>query len=341
MTDKESQRPARKRPTVSGALGRVLEQVESQGFAPDKRSVPDLGEFRPTTGAPAAPRFFPTKGFATVPASVCRPWVLADRPDNEFGHLAEVARSLKDDGQIQSVVVRVLRDPAHPELRYEVIAGQVRWRAARDAGVDLDISIRELNDEQAFRLMAGENEFRQNLSDYARARRFAKALEMGLYENKASLARSCSIPKSQLSYLLGFAELDPVIVARLRDVTKVSARLGYVLNLAVKEGFREAVLRDLSRIESGDIGRDQIPGVWAQKGNVGDRTGVRLASNSRSSEGRIQYHDQSGRLLFSVRSSSESGPVLRFSKVTQAIIDDTLLDEIRVQVSKRLASAPD
>lgn len=264
--------------------------------------------------------------------------MLADRPDSEFGHLPDVVRSLKDDGQIQSVVVRVLKDPLHPELRYEVIAGQVRWRAARDAGVDLDISIRELNDEQAFRLMSGENEFRQNLSDYARARRFAKALEMGLYEDKTALSNACSIPKSQLSYLLGFAELDPVVVGRLKDVTKISARLGYVLNNAVRNGYREAVLRDLSLIESGAIGRDQIPGVWAQQTTTVDMAGVRLGSNIRAAQARVQYRDESGRLLFSVRSSSESGPVLRFSKATQAVVDDAFWDEIVAQIAKRLAS---
>lgn len=338
MVDKDSQKAAAKRPTVSGALGRVLEQVKSEGFSTEKRSTALADESRAAAGDRPAPRFFPTKGFAKVPASVCRPWILADRPDNEFGHLPDVARSLKEDGQIQPVVVRVLRDLLHPELRYEVIAGQVRWRAARDAGLDLDITIRELNDDEAFRLMVGENEFRQNLSDYARAKRLAKALEVGLYKDKTTLARSCAVSASQLSYLLGFAELDPVVVGRLKDVGKLSARLGYVLNAAVRAGHREAVLRDLNRIESGEIGRDQIPGVWAQQGTAVDKAALRVQSSADAGNARVQYRDNRGRLLFSVRSSSESGPVLRFSRAVQSVVDEGFWLEIQAQITKRLPS---
>lgn len=336
MVDKDSQKATAKRPNVSGALGRVLEQVKSEGFSTEKRASALADASRGATGGQPAQRFFPTKGFAKVPANVCRPWVMADRPDNEFGHLHEVARSLKEDGQIQPVVVRVLRDSLHPELRYEVIAGQVRWRAARDAGLDLEVTIRELNDDEAFRLMVGENEFRRNLSDYARAKRLAKALEVGLYKDKTALARSCAISSSQLSYLLGFAELDPVVVGRLKDVGKLSARLGYVLNAAVRDGYREAVLRDLNRIESGEIGRDQIPGVWARQGSV-DSAPVRVQSRADSSNARVQYRDNAGRLLFSVRSSSESGPVLRFSKVVQPVVDETFWLEMQAQITKRLS----
>ena len=339
MADKDSQKAGGRRPSVSGALGRVLEQVQSEGFTTEKRTAALTGESRTAaSGGQAAPRFFPTKGFAKVPATVCRPWALADRPDSEFGHLPDVARSLRDDGQIQPVVVRVLHDSEHPELRYEVIAGQVRWRAARDAGLDLEITIRELNDDAAFRLMVGENEFRRNLSDYARARRLAKALEVGLYKDKAALARSCGMSAPQLSYLLGFAELDPVIVGRLKDVGKISARLGYVLNAAVRDGYREAVLRDLNRIEAGEIGRDQIPGVWGKQGAVVDRPLVTLQPGGVAAKAPVQYRDQAGRVLFTVKSSGESGPVLRFSKAVQLAVDDALLVEIQALITKRLSS---
>lgn len=46
MSDKDLQRLARKRPTVSGALGRVLEQVESEGFSTDRRAAPVAGDPR-------------------------------------------------------------------------------------------------------------------------------------------------------------------------------------------------------------------------------------------------------------------------------------------------------
>ena len=240
MDDNQAAKPRSRKVAASGAVGRVLDQMRSGDFSMEKRSLAQTAAVGAQTQSALAPRFYPTKGFGKVPAEACRPWVLADRPDSEFEHQADMARSLSIDGQIQPAVVRLLDDKAHPNIRYEVIAGQVRWRAAKQAGVDLEVSIRELSDEAAFRLMVGENEFRRNLSDYARARRLARSLEVGIYKDKTTLAKACGVSASQLSYLLGFAELDPVIAARFKSLASIPARLGYVLNNAAKSGDRKS-----------------------------------------------------------------------------------------------------
>ena len=334
MSDSGAAKPKARRPAAAGALGLVLEQVRAEGFSMEKRPAPPVPDGR-GPGAAAAARYFPSKGLARVPARVCRPWVLADRPETEFGHLDDVARSLKDDGQIQPAVVRVLQDPAHPELRYELIAGQVRWRAAMQAGVDLDVIVRELSDEAAFRVMVGENEFRRNLSDYARAMRLRRALETGVFADKRSLAAACGLSSSQLSYLLGFAELDPVVVARFSDIGAVSARLGYVINGAVRDGFREFVLRDLAQIEAGAISRDDIPGVWAGEVQPAEVAVTPQPVHARPRAEVAVYRSGEGRALFQVTERPGKGSVVRFDRSLAGTLDAEFWSEVQRLIVSR------
>jgi ParB/RepB/Spo0J family partition protein len=213
----------------------------------------------------AVPRYFPTKGYSRVPASVCRPWRLADRPADEFSHTKALAQSMAANGQVQPALVRLCNDPKHPEIRYEVIAGVARWRSAMNSGAELDVQIRELTDVQAYRAMVAENEDRQNLSDYARAKRFARALDEGVVANKTELAELARLPAAQLSYFLGFASLPDPVLKVIADVRTVPVRLGYVMATACREGFESELIRDMSLIESGVISRDRIPEIWREE----------------------------------------------------------------------------
>ena len=253
----------RKRVHRSGALGMVLAEAEASAAASAgiDASVPSPSLPAATAGR-SAQRFFPTKGFGRVPATVCKPWRFADRPTDEFAHTAGLAKSMEVNGQVQPALVRLCHDPENADIRYEVIAGVARWRSALGAGAELDIQIRELTDAQAYRAMVAENEDRQNLSDYARAKRFARALEAGLVANKTELAELARMSASQLSYFLGFASLPSTVVSAASDIKAMPARTGYVLSVAIKEGFESHIIRDMPLIESGAIQRDQIPAIW-------------------------------------------------------------------------------
>ena len=253
----------RKKVHRSGALGMVLAEAEASAAAATSLiGMSATAAVAPPAVGRSAQRFFPTKGFGRVPATVCKPWRFADRPSDEFSHTAGLAKSMEINGQVQPVLVRLCHDPANVDIRYEVIAGVARWRSALASSGELDIQIRELTDAQAYRAMVAENEDRQNLSDYARAKRFALALDAGLVANKSELSEMARMSASQLSYFLGFASLPNTVVAAASDIKAMSVRTGYVLSVAVKDGFESQIVRDMARIESGEILRDQIPAVW-------------------------------------------------------------------------------
>jgi ParB/RepB/Spo0J family partition protein len=82
-------------------------------------------------------------------------------PRRAFGTegLAQLAESMKRDGQIQPVVVRRVGDT------WQLVVGERRWRAAKLAGlIHLSAVEREATDEAAFRLAIIENIHREDLS---------------------------------------------------------------------------------------------------------------------------------------------------------------------------------
>jgi ParB/RepB/Spo0J family partition protein len=310
----------RKRVHRSGALGLVLAEAEASVQAASAPNL-DLVDSQRAESAVArvSQRFFPTKGFGRVSATVCRPWRLADRPADEFAHTTSLAKSIEANGQVQPALVRVCSDKDHPEIRYEVIAGVARWRSAMNAGIDLDIQIRDLNDLQAYRAMVAENEDRQNLSDFARAKRFARALEEGVVSSKTELAEMAHLSAAQMSYFLGFANLPASVVEAIADIKTMPVRLGYVISVCLREGFEAEVFRDLPLIESGVITRDSIPEIWrlgstGVNNDVGKPTLPIVSSKDNASASKLQkVVNDKGVEVCSIRTGSSGTMVFKLT----------------------------
>lgn len=90
--------------------------------------------------------------------------------------LAELAASIQQSGIIQRLVVR----PECSRGRYELIAGERRWRAAKMAGLKtVPIEIREVTDKQAALLRLEENFRREDLNPIDQALAFQEATTIG------------------------------------------------------------------------------------------------------------------------------------------------------------------
>src|SRR5205823_14377296 len=97
------------------------------------------------------------------------------QPRKRFDHeaTAGLADSIRTQGVVQPVVLR-------PRLEggYELIAGERRWRAAREAGIPaLPALIREADDRETLLLGLVENVARENLSPVEEARGYALLLD--------------------------------------------------------------------------------------------------------------------------------------------------------------------
>jgi ParB family transcriptional regulator, chromosome partitioning protein len=120
---------------------------------------------------------------------------------------AGLASSLKQQGVLQPVVVR-----PRPAGGYELIAGERRWRAAREAGLDtLPALVREADDRETLLLALVENVAREQLSPVEEARAYASLVdefELSLGEVAEKVGRS----KPSVSNRLRLLELPEEVL---------------------------------------------------------------------------------------------------------------------------------
>jgi len=136
------------------------------------------------------------------------PGVYQPRTRMDEGALYELAESIKAQGIMQPILVRRLNSGAH-EGKYEIIAGERRFRAARLAGLDsVPVLVRDVPDEAAAAMALIENIQREDLNPLEEAQGLQRLIkEFGLTHEAAAQAvgRSRSAA-SNLLRLLNLAE---------------------------------------------------------------------------------------------------------------------------------------
>jgi ParB family chromosome partitioning protein len=165
------------------------------------------------------------------------------RFDSEAG--AGLAESVRSQGVVQPVLVR-----PRAAGGYELIAGERRWRAARDAGLsDVPAVIREADDRETLLLGLVENVARENLSPVEEARAFVVLLdEFGL--SLGDVAERVGKSKPAVSNRVRLLELPEDVLAMLerRQLTEGHARaiLAVPDHEARRELARQVVKKGLS-----------------------------------------------------------------------------------------------
>ena len=145
------------------------------------------------------------------------------QPRKRFEHeaTAGLAESIRAQGVIQPVLVR-----PRAAGGYELIAGERRWRAAREAGVEtLRAVVREAADRDALLLGLVENVAREELSPVEEARAYAVLMDefaLGLGDIAERVGRS----KPAISNRMRLLELSDDILAMLErgELTEGHAR---------------------------------------------------------------------------------------------------------------------
>lgn len=135
--------------------------------------------------------------------SVLQPGKYQPRTNMDQAALSELAESIKVQGIMQPILVR----PIGAE-RYEIIAGERRWRAAKLAGLaEVPALIREVADESALAMSLIENIQRENLNPLEEALGIQRLInEFGMTHQTAGEALGNS--RSTISNLLRLLNLS-------------------------------------------------------------------------------------------------------------------------------------
>jgi ParB family chromosome partitioning protein len=221
--------------------------------------------------------------------------------------LSELADSIKSKGLIQPILVRPLPDRTPGESqRYEIIAGERRWRAAQMAGItEIPAVIRDVPDEAAVAMSLIENIQRENLNPLEEARALGRLIEeFGLTHQAAAEAVGRS--RAAVSNLLRLMELPEevkhLLEQRSIEMGHARALLGLtarrqqieVANLVAKKSLSvrdtEALVRRLLAPPPADGGepKPQDPDIRRLELELADKLGAKvLFQHAPSGKGKL------------------------------------------------------
>ena len=158
--------------------------------------------------------------------------------------LEELTDSIRAQGVMQPIVVRPIG-----EDRYEIIAGERRWRAAQLAElVDIPAVVRDVSDQTALALALIENIQRENLNPVEEAVALKRLLEE--FElTQQQVADAVGKSRAQVANLLRLLALDPEVQTLLErgDLDMGHARALLVLPAAKqRRAAHDVVAKDLT-----------------------------------------------------------------------------------------------
>ncbi len=244
---------SQKKPTLGRGLADLL--------GPSVRPAPVGLTPGPGTPAPVA-----DEELTRLPLDVLQRGKYQPRVDMHPETLEELAGSIKVQGVVQPIVVRPLAPVPGESQRYEIIAGERRWRAAQMAGLaEIPAIVRRIPDEAAIAVALIENIQRENLNPLEEARALQRLIEE--FElTHAQAADAVGRSRAGVSNLLRLLELAPevseLIERRQIEMGHARALLGLVQRRQQTEIARLVAKKGLSvRETEALVRRMQQPGL--------------------------------------------------------------------------------
>ena len=161
----------------------------------------------------ATPRASASRGGGTLPLTLMQAGAFQPRRSIQTQPLEELAVSIKANGVIQPIVVRPLPVGTAGADKYEIVAGERRWQAAKLAGLnDIPVIVRELTDSQAVAVALIENIQREELTPAEEARALQR-LTKEFSLTHAEVAEAVGRSRAAVSNLIRLLDLPPEVVA--------------------------------------------------------------------------------------------------------------------------------
>lgn len=166
-----------------------------------------IGEIEPSE----VPRVAESGGVKRLPVE----FIVANRnnPRRDFSadELGELAESIRERGVMQPILVRPW--PGEPD-RFEIIAGERRWRAAQRAGLhEVPVIVREVDEREALELAIIENVQRSDLNPIEEAQGYRQLVEQ-FKHSQNELADAIGKSRSHVANTLRLLKLPQ----RVRDL---------------------------------------------------------------------------------------------------------------------------
>jgi ParB family chromosome partitioning protein len=216
-----------------------------------------LGALIAVRPSPAQPPNVHAEEVRRVNLESISPSPLQPRQEFPADALDELVRSIREHGIIQPLIVRAANG------RYELIAGERRWRAAQQAGLsEVPVIVRSASDQDVLELSLIENLQRADLTPIEEARGYAQlAGEFGMRQEE--IAQKVGRSRAAVANAMRLLDLHPQVqtwlTQNLLSVGHAKALLGLKSQeeqLAVAETIlrRSATVRATERLVARQLG---------------------------------------------------------------------------------------
>ena len=207
------------RNALGRGLGALIREPEPQ--IPQPQTVAAVGAIAPPS------REIMSAGPQQLDIDLIEPSPYQPRTRFREEALEELARSIKASGIIQPLVVRPIAG------RFQLIAGERRWRAAQRAGLTkVSAIVRQVSDELALEMTLVENIQREDLNAIETARAFDRLMEEFQLTQEA-VAERTGKDRATVANAVRLLKLEPTIQEWIEE-GKLSAGHGRAL-LAVAD----------------------------------------------------------------------------------------------------------
>ncbi len=248
--------------------------------------------------------------FFLCPVDVLQPLDNQPRKNFDSEKLGELVESIKEKGIIQPLVVRQRGD------QYQIIAGERRWRAAREAGLkEVPVVIQDVTEDWAYEIALIENIQREDLNPIEEAVAYRNLID-SFDLSQDEVAKRVGKSRSTIANSLRLLRLPENI---LHDVVQNTLSMGHaraLLSLEQEEDMQEArteiIARNLSVRDTEELVRkikqfgaappknkptapvEDFSG-WEQ--DLAQRLGTRVKIRSQGQGGRVELNFKSRQQL--------------------------------------------
>jgi ParB family chromosome partitioning protein len=214
-----------------------------------------------------APSVSPQEGGAsggnvqTMSIDALEPGPFQPRRNMAPGAMSELVESIKARGILQPLLTR--RDPKNG-ARYQIIAGERRWRAAQAAGLhEVPVLVRDLSDQEAMAASLVENLQRQDLNPIEEAEGYKRLLEeFGLTQEQLGAAVGKS--RSHIANTIRLLQLPERVLAEVQSGTLSAGHARALLAHAnPEEAARQVIAGGLNVRQTEALATNRSPGSTA------------------------------------------------------------------------------
>ncbi|MDA0678756.1 MAG: ParB/RepB/Spo0J family partition protein [Proteobacteria bacterium] len=205
-----------------------------------------------------------TERLLNIPLDLLQRGQYQPRVDMRQDTLEELAKSIEAQGVVQPIVVRPIQKTGGTQ-RYEIVAGERRWRAAQIAGLqEIPAMVRNIPDDAAIAMALIENIQREDLNPLEESRALDRLIrEFDLTHQEAATAVGRS--RASVSNLLRLQELSdkvkPLLESRQIEMGHARALLAITNKTQQFDAARQVVKKELSVRDTEKLVRQLLAGA--------------------------------------------------------------------------------